>query len=859
MNLRQRLDNLPVGQKLLAALLILLATVLLVANLAFISAAYWISQESVAPQAMQTIGRLIANPALSQPALSSPQTAEVLLRQLNDYQPLRAAALYDSNGLMLADLQRGDTLKLPARLDRLEHWRRGEYRLNALIELPQENARPGYLLLVASGELPSAFYTGTLTASLAILGVSVLLWLLVAQQIRRLITRPIRDLEELSRQVTREENYALRAQRGNGDEIGRLADAFNTMLTRIEAREQQLKRARDDAQEAVEQAQSLAEETRRSNRKLELEVQVRSKIEKKLTGFQHYLNSIIDSMPSALIAVDEQLYVTQWNQEASQLSGTSLDDAVNQPVFLAFPSLKPFLPQLTRAAEKHSVERVERVTWALIDTPRHYALTFYPLMGGTGRGAVIRIDDITQRLSLEEVMVQSEKMLSVGSLAAGMAHEINNPLGAILHNVQNIKRRLSPELAKNVELAAEVGVPLEDINHYLDGRDIPRLLEGIQHAGSRAAKIVTHMLAFSRRSHRQMTACELPALLEQAVEIAGNDFDLAEGFDFKSLQIVHEFDPNLGPVPVIANEVEQVLLNLLKNAAQAIHQRDDEEEGEQGRIVLRTRLTPPWAEVQVEDNGSGMPELVRKRIFEPFFTTKEVGQGTGLGLSVSYSSSPTITRARWKYARNWAAAPASASACRWKAPKRSPRHKPRPCRPLCRNPVAACGGATKRKVESMGNRLSKIYTRTGDRGETGLAGGRRVPKSHPRIEAIGAVDELNSQLGLLLAELLEARGAHPGLEEIVQALAPVQHRLFDLGGELAMPEYRALDETEVARLESCIDRWNDELGPLKNFILPAVPAWSPRPMSAAAWRAVPNGAARRWTRRKRWRASAYAT
>lgn len=94
---------------------------------------------------------------------------------------------------MLADLQRGDTLKLPARLDRLEHWRRGEYRLNALIELPQENARPGYLLLVASGELPSAFYTGTLTASLAILGVSVLLWLLVAQQIRRLITRPIRD------------------------------------------------------------------------------------------------------------------------------------------------------------------------------------------------------------------------------------------------------------------------------------------------------------------------------------------------------------------------------------------------------------------------------------------------------------------------------------------------------------------------------------------------------------------------------------------------------------------------------------------------------------------------------------------
>ncbi len=119
------------------------------------------------------------------------------------------------------------------------------------------------------------------------------------------------------------------------------------MLGRIQGREQQLKRARDDAQYAVLQAQSLAEETRRSNRKLELEVQVRGKIEKKLTGFQNYLNSIIDSMPSALIAVDEQFYVTQWNQEATHLSGTQLDEALNQPVFLAFPSLKPFLPQLS--------------------------------------------------------------------------------------------------------------------------------------------------------------------------------------------------------------------------------------------------------------------------------------------------------------------------------------------------------------------------------------------------------------------------------------------------------------------------------------------------------------------------------
>lgn len=116
----------------------------------------------------------------------------------------------------------------------------------------------------------------------------------------------------------------------------------------------------------------------------------------------------------------------------------------------------------------------------------------------------------------------------------------------------------------------------------------------------------------------------------------------------------------------------------------------------------------------------------------------------------------------------------------------------------------------------MGFRLSKIYTRTGDKGETGLGDGRRVPKDHPRIEAIGEVDTLNSQLGVLLAGL----ATDPALAELIEVLSPCQHRLFDLGGELAMPSYQALNDAQVESLEQVIDRWNDELGPLENFILP---------------------------------------
>ena len=95
-----------------------------------------------------------------------------------------------------------------------------------------------------------------------------------------------------------------------------------------------------------------------------------------------------------------------------------------------------------------------------------------------------------------------------------------------------------------------------------------------------------------------------------------------------------------------------------------------------------------------------------------------------------------------------------------------------------------------------------------------------MTKDHPRVDAIGEVDTLNSHIGLLLAELAEQQAQCSGLSEIIEVLAPCQHRLFDLGGELAMPDYQALQAAEIERLEAAIDRWNEEVGPLENFILP---------------------------------------
>lgn len=119
----------------------------------------------------------------------------------------------------------------------------------------------------------------------------------------------------------------------------------------------------------------------------------------------------------------------------------------------------------------------------------------------------------------------------------------------------------------------------------------------------------------------------------------------------------------------------------------------------------------------------------------------------------------------------------------------------------------------------MAYRLTKIYTKQGDQGKTHLANGERVPKNHPRIVAIGEVDMLNSQVGLLLA-MFGQESDNYQLQELKEQLTPCLHRLFDVGGELAMPEYHAVNKEHIEYLEQLIDTWNEQLAPLTDFILP---------------------------------------
>jgi signal transduction histidine kinase len=235
---------------------------------------------------------------------------------------------------------------------------------------------------------------------------------------------------------------------------------------------------------------------------------------------------------------------------------------------------------------------------------------------------------------MQETMVQNEKMMSVGGLAAGMAHEINNPLSGILQSAQVMSLRLKDDLPANRAKAEALGCDFAAMSEYLEQRGVLAMLSGIRSSAARAARIVANMLDFSRRSDGEKMPFDLNVLMDAALELCASDYDLQKRHDFRHIALERDYDTSLPPVPCTPTQIEQVVMNMLRNAAQAMANRASE--SPPARIALRTRREGDMARIDIEDNGPGMDDTTRRRIFEPFFTTKKPGDGTGLGLSVSY-------------------------------------------------------------------------------------------------------------------------------------------------------------------------------------------------------------------------------
>ncbi|MBN2429679.1 MAG: PAS domain S-box protein [Deltaproteobacteria bacterium] len=239
--------------------------------------------------------------------------------------------------------------------------------------------------------------------------------------------------------------------------------------------------------------------------------------------------------------------------------------------------------------------------------------------------------DTTEKKMMNQIMIQNEKIMALGGLAAGMAHEINNPLGIISQGVQNVMRRTLEPIPANLKAAEESHLAFENLQLYLKKRNVVRSLEAVQEAALRAAGIVENMLEFSRSNENTPLPNDVNQIIEKAIALACIDYDLKKKYDFRNIRIITEFG-KLPKVPCLDSEMEQVFLNLLRNSAQSLWAAERQDPV----IRIRTRKEKDQAIMEIEDNGAGITAEHKARIFEPFFTTKKPGEGTGLGLSVSF-------------------------------------------------------------------------------------------------------------------------------------------------------------------------------------------------------------------------------
>ena len=315
---------------------------------------------------------------------------------------------------------------------------------------------------------------------------------------------------------------------------------------------------------------------------------------------KEYNEKIINSIQAGIAIVDRRLEVEKANRafqecfglNGREVPGSRLDalgiDLVDQPLLAKIRSIL--------SGQQDCFAEVKRSA-----SGRVFELKLYPFYspGGEHReasGCILMAEDVSAKTELEQKIFQAEKLSSISMLSAGMAHEINNPLGSILTNVQNL---LDEESAPGHRVS----------------------LKWIEQETRRIARIVQELLNFASAGSAQASGCPMNPVVEETVSLLSRCLEAR-------LRIDTRLAAGLPPAAASADELKQVVLNLVKNSIQAI-------EGE-GRILVRTCFSPREGclSLAVSDTGRGIPREVIPRIFDPFFTTK--GNGTGLGLSVVY-------------------------------------------------------------------------------------------------------------------------------------------------------------------------------------------------------------------------------
>ncbi|MEA3543593.1 MAG: PAS domain S-box protein [Thermodesulfobacteriota bacterium] len=358
---------------------------------------------------------------------------------------------------------------------------------------------------------------------------------------------------------------------------------------------------------------------------------------KQLRFEQHRLKAILDNAPVGVVISGVTGQILWANKFVESISQTELlEETVYEKLIMDDREDENFTSTLSGEAE---------AVLSLHDGRKIPILrNCQPLKWDDSEAVLTTFVDLSQQKKLEADLAQKSKLESVGSLAAGIAHEINTPIQFISHNLTFLAESFADllavlELTEQQRLAvqtgessttadAKVAAAREEADIDFLAEEVPgAIAESIDGAG-RVAAIVKTIKAFSHPGTAEKTAIDINQLLHDALLITKNEWKNVADVNVNLAE-------NLSPLPVHTNEIHQVLLNLILNARDAIVSRCQTEPAHKGKINISTRQTDKWVEIEILDNGTGVAMEIRKQIFDPFFTTKGVGKGTGQGLSIT--------------------------------------------------------------------------------------------------------------------------------------------------------------------------------------------------------------------------------
>ena len=364
------------------------------------------------------------------------------------------------------------------------------------------------------------------------------------------------------------------------------------------------------------------------------------------------LDQIVSAIHSIMIGLTPDGIVTLWNSSAERTFGRSVEAVRGKTLeTCGLPWEWDRVARGLEACVKHpeSIE-IEDVRFTNAGGEEGFlGITVNPVRSQEGgfQGMLIFAANITKRKRMESQLLQAQKMESIGQLAAGIAHEINTPTQFVGDNLNFLKEafedmgRLTEGYRRLVRQADSEGFAkallreIEAVSEEVDAdyleEEIPKALQQSLDGVKRVATIVKAMKEFSHPGVSEKVMVDLNKAIETTIIVTKNAWKYVA-------DIRTDLSPDLPPVPCLPDAINQVILNLIVNAAQAIGEKGGEESGEKGIITLTTRDAGPWVEIRVQDTGPGIPEEIRDRIFNPFFTTKEVGRGTGQGLAIAHDT-----------------------------------------------------------------------------------------------------------------------------------------------------------------------------------------------------------------------------